>query len=312
MKGTGMRYVRWLLFGLVAGLPGKVWAQGALIHPAYYALTGAPFTATVKAEWDGTISSRPGESYSLVYRDGAGRQRFETAVADSVRVTIYDPVKAQVIELSAKGRTAWVTAIEHVGNGGAMDLAARRGFPCHAAKGWTALGVREFAGLEACGQKEEGRELWLSTAYLMPLMSVTDDAQKGRLTQTVVKLVAGEPDARLFVIPAAYKVELRAPSGERDGLGNRVSGGNLPVLLHSVEPEYSPEALRAAQAGGLVIGLTVDATGVPTNVHVIRGAGHGADEAAIDAVRKYRFKPAMRDGKAVSFEMKVEVSVDPL
>ena len=61
---------------------GGAWAQGTLIPPAYYALTGAPFTATVKAEWDGTLSSRPGESYSLIYRDGFGRQRYETALGD--------------------------------------------------------------------------------------------------------------------------------------------------------------------------------------------------------------------------------------
>jgi protein TonB len=57
----------------------------------------------------------------------------------------------------------------------------------------------------------------------------------------------------------------------------------------------------------VVVNLIVDTEGIPQNVHVLRGVGVGLDEAAIEAVRKYRFKPALENGRPVPVEMNVEV-----
>ena len=38
--------------------------------------------------------------------------------------------------------------------------------------------------------------------------------------------------------------------------------------------------------------------GKPQNVHVLRGVGMGLDEKAVEAVKQYRFRPAMENGKA--------------
>jgi len=43
-------------------------------------------------------------------------------------------------------------------------------------------------------------------------------------------------------------------------------------------------------------------------VSVVRGIGLGLDEKAIEAVRQYKFKPAMENGKPVVVEMHVEVN----
>ena len=40
------------------------------------------------------------------------------------------------------------------------------------------------------------------------------------------------------------------------------------------------------------------------------GWGMGLDEKAVEAVRQYRFKPAMEAGKPVVVEMNVEVTFD--
>ncbi len=78
----------------------------------------------------------------------------------------------------------------------------------------------------------------------------------------------------------------------------RVGGGiSAPVPLNDVEAEFSDEARRAKYQGICEVALIVDAQGMPQNVHVIRPLGMGLDEKAVEAVRKYRFKPAMKDGK---------------
>jgi TonB family protein len=56
-----------------------------------------------------------------------------------------------------------------------------------------------------------------------------------------------------------------------------------------------------------MLSVIVDAHGNPQNVHVIRTLGMGLDEKALEAVRRYRFKPGTKDGKPVSVLISVAV-----
>jgi TonB family protein len=77
-------------------------------------------------------------------------------------------------------------------------------------------------------------------------------------------------------------------------IGGRVSA---PTVLHSVEAEFSDEARRAKYQGVCLISLIVDTQGNPQNIRIARALGMGLDEKAIEAIRQYKFKPAMKDGK---------------
>ena len=109
-------------------------------------------------------------------------------------------------------------------------------------------------------------------------------------------------------------------SGNGNGMGpgtgglmggglRRIGGGvSAPVVLFAPEPEFSEEARKAKVAGNVLVYLQVDANGHPTHVHVLRGIGLGLDEKAVEAVRLYKFKPAMENGHPVPVEMNVEVN----
>jgi periplasmic protein TonB len=99
-------------------------------------------------------------------------------------------------------------------------------------------------------------------------------------------------------------------SGGNYGGGLRRIGGGVssPVVIYQVEPEFSEEARKAKFMGVVLVNLIVDAKGNPQNVHVLRGVGMGLDEKAVEAVRQYRFKPAMAEGKPVPVELNVEVN----
>ncbi len=94
-------------------------------------------------------------------------------------------------------------------------------------------------------------------------------------------------------------------NGYGPGYGGNVGGGiyhvgggiSAPVPLNSVEAEFSDEARRAKYQGVCLIQMIVDAHGMPQDPRVIRPLGMGLDEKALEAVRKYRFKPAMKDGR---------------
>jgi protein TonB len=99
-------------------------------------------------------------------------------------------------------------------------------------------------------------------------------------------------------------------SGGNYGGGVKQIGGGVsgPVPIYTVEPEFSEEARKAKTAGNVLVSLVVDAKGLPQNVHVLRGVGMGLDEKAIEAVKQYRFKPAMEAGKPVAVYLNVEVN----
>jgi periplasmic protein TonB len=81
-----------------------------------------------------------------------------------------------------------------------------------------------------------------------------------------------------------------------------------PQLLYKVEPEFSEEARKAKYQGVVVLVIEVDVTGRPRNLRVLHGLGLGLDEKAIDAVARWRFRPAYQDGKPVVSAATVEVT----
>jgi TonB family protein len=100
--------------------------------------------------------------------------------------------------------------------------------------------------------------------------------------------------------------------GTDGGMGGgayHVGGGvSAPVLVYSVDPEFSDEARRAKYQGVCVVQIIVDAQGNVRSAKPLRPLGMGLDEKAIEAVKQYRFKPAVLNGKAVPVEVNVEVN----
>lgn len=96
--------------------------------------------------------------------------------------------------------------------------------------------------------------------------------------------------------------------GYGGGLYHPGGGVSNPVLLYSPDPEFSDEARRAKYQGVCVVGLIVDAQGNPQRVRIVRPLGMGLDEKALEAVRQYKFKPAIFQGKPVPVEINIEVN----
>jgi TonB family protein len=80
------------------------------------------------------------------------------------------------------------------------------------------------------------------------------------------------------------------------------------VILFRVEPEYSEEARKARYQGTVVLQAIVRRDGKVDVLQLVRSLGFGLDQNAIDALKKWRFRPAMKDGKAVDVTMNFEVT----
>ena len=89
----------------------------------------------------------------------------------------------------------------------------------------------------------------------------------------------------------------------------RVGGGvSAPRKIYDPEPEYSEEARKAKYQGVCVLYVVVGADGKTRDIRVARTLGLGLDEKAIEAVKTWRFAPAMKDNKPVAVAINVEVS----
>jgi periplasmic protein TonB len=95
--------------------------------------------------------------------------------------------------------------------------------------------------------------------------------------------------------------------GYGGGLMSVGGGVSAPQLVHSVEPEFTEDARRANYQGNVSIKLIVDSQGTPQDVRLASHLGMGLEEKAIEAVKQYKFRPAMYQGHPVSVQILVEV-----
>jgi protein TonB len=64
------------------------------------------------------------------------------------------------------------------------------------------------------------------------------------------------------------------------------------VVVERVDPPYPEPAIRAQIEGSVVLDIGIDETGRVTDVQVARGLPFGLSEAAAQAVRQWRYRPA--------------------
>jgi TonB family protein len=109
-------------------------------------------------------------------------------------------------------------------------------------------------------------------------------------------------------------------SGTGPGVGDGFDGGygrgtltagrglTAPRAIYDPEPEYSEEARRVHFQGMVVLSIVVDQAGHARDIRVARSVGMGLDEKAIEAVKKWKFEPGVKDGRPVAVGVNVEVN----
>jgi TonB family protein len=107
---------------------------------------------------------------------------------------------------------------------------------------------------------------------------------------------------------AAVVSPLAAVTQERDERVYRVGPGiSPPSVLHKVNPDYTRQARAAKISGVVLLSVVVDSDGTARNLRVVRGVDSGLDQNAVAAVKKWKFRPARKDGQPVSVNATIEV-----
>jgi TonB family protein len=137
---------------------------------------------------------------------------------------------------------------------------------------------------------------------------VPDKAASLRRLSTL-DLPTPEPTASSAPLPAP---ETTAAAGEPPSPappGAPVPGGSVEpaVLVSKVDPEYPDAAVRARVEGSVVLEIGVDEKGNVTDVQVTRGLPFGLSEAAAQAVRQWKYRPARGPDGAISSRKTVRI-----
>jgi TonB family protein len=82
-----------------------------------------------------------------------------------------------------------------------------------------------------------------------------------------------------------------------------------PRVTYQVELQFTEAERKAGFHGSVFINLWVNEQGNPINVHVLRGTGTALDQNALEAVKQYRFKPAMENGEPLLVELTIGVNI---
>lgn len=107
------------------------------------------------------------------------------------------------------------------------------------------------------------------------------------------------PNSRTSDVPSEASAE--HIYGPKDGV-------KPPKLTYSPDPQYPKEERKARHQGTVVLWVVVGPDGSPRDIGVARVLSPDFDEAAIDAVKKWKFSPGTKDGEPVATKINVEVT----
>ena len=168
--------------------------------------------------------------------------------------------------------------------------------------------------------RNQSPKLTAEPAVVAPTVQVAENHMPVMGVPSAVAMPAAPPSAGIgsgggIGSGSGGGVGLGHGSGAGPGTGGGIGGGvfkvgggiSSPQEISTPDPEYTEEARRAKTQGTCTLWLIVDATGHPRDIRVVHGLGFGLDAKAMEAVKQWRFDPALKDGRPVSVQISVEV-----
>lgn len=201
-----------------------------------------------------------------------------------------------------------------------MSATSRRILPLPTGRGWWLVVAGIVAGLALflmilAGDRDER------------LLQDADDARRPAAAAPVLRplpvpptLEAADDGAADVAEGAARLEEPVAPPPRPDALAGPpppaatpepVGPTSGPVPVESPGPRYPARALRRQESGQVLLRVEVDVRGMPARIDVTSSSGsRDLDRAALAAVRRWRFRPAMREGEPVDGVVNVPIDFD--
>jgi TonB family protein len=109
-------------------------------------------------------------------------------------------------------------------------------------------------------------------------------------------------NAVMFVLLLSAFFYAQVPSSADVSVYHVGAGVSAPKMMYFPTCEMPELARKLRAQGNVTLSLVVTAEGAIRDVRVVKSAGYGMDELAVDCLRKSRFKPGEKDGTPVDVE----------
>jgi TonB family protein len=108
---------------------------------------------------------------------------------------------------------------------------------------------------------------------------------------------------------APWRPPASTPRGLTDGAHRVGRDIRVPRKTRHVDPIYPPQAQASSVEGTVIVEIRIDETGIVSEAHVVQSVAL-LDQAALDAVRQWRFTPTFLNNTPVPVVMTAAVSFD--
>jgi TonB family protein len=246
---------------------------------------------TVKDEgFSVKLPTLPAMTSSKVFNAGLQQQLWHRQLKTSVGGVVYT---VDVFE-NPQSSQSLPEFIAELNADAALDLTTERN-----------LNVNGFAGKEYSVRNKTYPAMvqFFATERRLYRFTAGGPAENAGVKQFFSSIVLGEKTEGIKVVEGPG-IPLELDTGERVFLGSEVD--TKVRLLNKPEP-VPPGAARTNDVRGVVVLRAVfSGNGTVTNIRIISGLPYGMTDSAIDAARRIKFVPAMKDGKPVSMWLQLE------
>jgi TonB family protein len=86
------------------------------------------------------------------------------------------------------------------------------------------------------------------------------------------------------------------------------NGAGTPECIYCPAPLYDDTARAAKYQGSIELSVVVTSDGLSDSILVLKGAPFMLNKQAIEAVQKWKFKPAVKNGKPIAVRVPIEIT----
>src|SRR5215467_4191905 len=88
-------------------------------------------------------------------------------------------------------------------------------------------------------------------------------------------------------------------------------GVTPPQIVRRFDPQYSSAGRQVAPDSAVILDAVILEDGSPKIIKVIQSLNWELNEIAINALKQWKFSPAMKDGRAVKVRMDIAIRFQP-
>ena|ERR1700687_3552960 len=112
-----------------------------------------------------------------------------------------------------------------------------------------------------------------------------------------------------FVVVFASRLQAAAQEKEKETPVALPTAATPPACIDCPPARFPPEARRAKiMEGNVLLEITVSEKGRPSDIEVLSDPGNGFAREAVDAIKHWKFKPAIaKDGRKIPTRIKINV-----